>query len=128
MSSDIAKLCEAKGVKCDARYGKNKEPAQWEHAAHSYRVTLRYQGRQLSTDFHCGAALGEPTAADVLSCLLSDMSSFDNARSFEEWASEFGYDPDSRAAEKVYKACAAIAPKVRRFLGDDLEAFLNAEH
>jgi len=29
----------------------------------------------------------------------------DNAASFEEWADEFGFDRDSRKAEKTWKSC-----------------------
>lgn len=49
-----------------------------------------------------------PSTADVLYCLLSDAQASD-AGSFEEWAGDLGYDTDSRAAERVYKACMDVA-------------------
>ncbi len=60
----------------------------------------------------------EPKAAEVLSCLASDAAGFDNAQSFEDWADEYGYDADSRKAEKIYKAVEKAAHRLRAFLGD----------
>lgn len=65
---------------------------------------------------HHGA---EPTAADVLDCLASDSSSVDQS-DFETWCGDLGYDPDSRKAEKTYKACQHAAKRLKAFLGDDL--------
>lgn len=41
----------------------------------------------------------EPTAYDVLACITK----YDPG-TFEDFCSEFGYDTDSRSAEKIYKA------------------------
>lgn len=35
------------------------------------------------------------------------------AGGFENWASEYGYDTDSRKAESIYQACLDIALKLR---------------
>lgn len=43
-----------------------------------------------------------PRAADVLHSVVLDNPSGD---SFEEWANDFGYDPDSRKAEDIYNQC-----------------------
>lgn len=58
-----------------------------------------------------------PDLASVLDCLRSDASSIDDARSFEDWAANFGYDTDSRKAEKAYRACQDSAQALRHFLG-----------
>ncbi len=60
----------------------------------------------------------EPDKADVLYSLAMDASVLD-APSFEEWASDFGYDTDSREAEKTYRACLDIALKLRNAIGED---------
>lgn len=84
--------------------------------------------RTLTVPFYMGPAhTREPDASEVLSCLVSDATSFDNARSFEEWASDFGYDPDSRKAEATYREVEAQTARVIRFLGDTWDAFRNAE-
>jgi hypothetical protein len=66
---------------------------------------------------HNGA---KPTLEEVLDCLASDGAGYENARSFEEWASEYGYDTDSRKAERTYKAIAKQAEALKRVLGEEL--------
>jgi len=99
----------------------NKNNPEWKDANH-YKVTLKMGRRQLSTYFSQGYGIkGEPRAEDVLSALASDSAGIENARSFEDWAGDLGYDDtDSRKAEKVYKACERQADKLKNFLGDDL--------
>jgi hypothetical protein len=60
-----------------------------------------------------------PELADVLDCIASDASSYENAQSFEDWASEFGYDTDSRKAEKMYRAIKRQAEQLKRMLGEE---------
>ena len=64
-----------------------------------------------------GAAKLQPKVADVLSSLALDSSVLDES-SFEDWASSLGYDPDSRKAESIYRACLDIALKLRNGLGE----------
>jgi len=58
-----------------------------------------------------------PTIGEVLQCIASDCQSIEDARNFEEWASEFGFDTDSRKAERTYNACRDEAQTWRTFLG-----------
>ncbi len=53
-----------------------------------------------------------PNPLDVLHSLVLDAATID-CRDFEEWASEFGYDTDSRRAEATYRACLDIGLKMR---------------
>lgn len=90
-----------------------------------YDVTLKMGRRQYTIPFGMGYAhTSEPTAYDVLACLLSDASSAENARSFEEWAGDYGYDTDSRSAERTYNAVVKQTEKLRRFLGDKFDAYV----
>lgn len=59
----------------------------------------------------------EPNALDVISSLVLDSSVLDSS-GFEDWAGEFGYDTDSREAEKTYRACLEIALKLRNGIGE----------
>lgn len=59
-----------------------------------------------------------PKSADVIHSLISDSDVIEHG-SFESWANDFGYDTDSRDAEKTYNACLAIALKLRAGIGDD---------
>lgn len=58
-----------------------------------------------------------PVFADVLACLALDASVLDSG-GFEEWASEYGCDTDSRKAEATYRACLEVALKLRAALGE----------
>ena len=60
----------------------------------------------------------EPELDDVCHSLLSDGAAHFDSLTFEEWARELGYDPDSRKAEKVFNSCVgegrALARAIRR--------------
>lgn len=61
-----------------------------------------------------------PTADEVLDCLASDASSIENANNnFEAFCDDYGYDIDSRKAEKTFNACARQAQRLNKFLGED---------
>lgn len=61
--------------------------------------------------------IAHPTAVDVISALCMDSDVIDYAR-FEDWAECFGYDADSRSAEKTYRACLEIALALRAAIGE----------
>jgi len=111
----------------DARLPLEKQD-DWQRRSFGYSCTLAYKRRKMKLDFFMGQANpSPPTSYDVLECLLSDASSIENARSFEEWASELGMDPDSRKVEKTYRASVRQTEKLRALLGDDYEVFFSAE-
>lgn len=91
---------------------------------HGYKGKLgavQYSTRKLTVYFskgygHHGA---EPTTAEVLSCLADDASGSDD-HSFADWCGEYGYDEDSRTAERTWKACQHAAKRLLAFLGTDL--------
>ncbi len=56
--------------------------------------------------------------ADVVYCLVNDASAIDHP-DFESWASDYGFDTDSRKAEKIYQACLDIGLKMRATLADE---------
>jgi hypothetical protein len=60
----------------------------------------------------------EPEVAEVLECLALDASGFENARGFADWCGDYGYDTDSRRAERTHRAVARQAAELRRFLGE----------
>ena len=61
-----------------------------------------------------------PEVEDVLNSLALDAGSYDNSRNFEDFCSDFGYDEDSRTAEKIYNACAEMSKSLKYFLGSEL--------
>lgn len=87
-----------------------------------YKVTLRMNGRQMTVPFSQGYGIKhEPTAADVLDCLASDAAGFQNTRSFEEWAAEYGYDTDSRKAESTFRNVKRQTEKLMNLIGDHFD-------
>jgi len=126
----MIEFCEREGVRIACETAEPPQGDDWPADAFHWKVTLRLKGRRLTTEFHQGSAhTAEPTAADVLACLVSDAASVESEDGFEGWADSLGYDADSRKAERTYKACARIRDRVRRFLPDhDLFDLANLEH
>ena len=100
----------------------------WEH--HAYTVELRRTNhRPMRVPWRQGLGItDDPDPARVLEALLSDAATVNNARSFEEWAADLGYDPDSRKAEGIYKAARKQTDQLCDLLGDDyLDAVFPTE-
>lgn len=87
----------------------------------NYKCRLRANGRQMTLYFSKGIAHHgvAPEADEVLDCLASDAAGFENAQGFEDWASEYGYDTDSRKAERIYATVERQAAKLKTLLGED---------
>lgn len=79
---------------------------------------LRKDKRRMTVPFSCGVGHNgkAPKVEDVLDCLASDSASIENAQSFEEWCAEYGYDTNSRKAEKTFKICQRQAAKLKQFM------------
>ena len=85
-----------------------------------YRITLKREGKRYSFNFgqsitNSGKDI-KPTAYDILSCIQK----YDPG-TFSDFCGEFGYDEDSRKAEKVYKAVCKEWAGVERVFGDVIE-------
>lgn len=116
---------KVQGYRVTATYRGDKA-APWEGKGpanyNRHTVTVSRDGKRLSFDFW--ASLIEPEVRDTdglksaFACFLSDAIA--GARSFEEFCSEFGYDPDSRRAERIHRACQKALAKAER-MGLDLD-------
>lgn len=88
-----------------------------------WRVTLRKappSARRMTIYYSMGPALDhEPRADEVLDCLASDASGCENAQSFEDWCRGYGYDTDSRKAEKTYQIIENQARRLKAFCATD---------
>lgn len=58
----------------------------------------------------------EPRIEDVLYCLVSDADVL-NTASYEEWASTYGYDEDSRKGEAMYRDCLKQSLALKNIIG-----------
>lgn len=86
-----------------------------------WKVQLKRGPKRMTIVFSKGFGHnGEPpTIEEVLDCLASDSASIVDSPNFEEWAEDFGYDPDSRQAERTYSAVRAQASRLLVFLGEN---------
>lgn len=103
--------------------------SEWGPDARHFRCRIRCDKRSFGLYFTQGSAhTADPTISDVLYCLACDASGYDNYGNFEDWCGEYGYDPDSRKAERIYRAVKKQAEQLRRTVGDDAyAAILNCE-
>lgn len=81
-------------------------------------------GKYVAAKLHPAKKIQPPPLADILYSLVQDASVLDSG-GFENWASDYGYDTDSRKAEAMYQACLKIALELRALLGADTVANLS---
>jgi hypothetical protein len=113
----LKSLIERDGVRADVSYGASVPTPEDFRDSTAWTVVLRRKGRKLSVPFFTGSAITEdPTAHVVLDCVLSDALIGEDT--FEGFASEFGYEEDSRKAYATWESCVKMARKVRKFLQD----------
>ncbi len=106
------------------RHGERKETSTggyvWDHYA--YTLTFSRPGNPPQQDFPWKQGLGitdDPDPAEVLGSVARDYEDT-KCKTFEEWAAEYGYDADSRAAEKIFKTCLQMGAQLRALgLGND---------
>ena len=122
----------------------------WHKRAVGMRLKIEYKGREYAFDYWMGTGYFECinphfprweiatnreiytlrlkedaiTPGSLMHSHLTDYYSADY--SFEEFCGEYGYDTDSRRAERIHRAVQEQARQMRRLLGDDLETFLDA--
>lgn len=91
-----------------------------------WRCTIRRGRLSTTVVFSMGSAFTgrQPELDEVLDCLASDASGHANARDFEDWAADYGYDIDSRKAERTYRAIGRQTEGLRRVMGDLFDRLL----
>jgi hypothetical protein len=119
------------GIKSVTEYGNTQTERHydtlddWQKQANPWTITLRRGRKRMTVPFFTGPAITEePDAKDALNALLLDASGYENASSFEDWCSEYGYDTDSRTAERIWKQVERQTKKLKQFLGDKYETYL----
>lgn len=84
-----------------------------------FTIQLKHGGKSYTFKFGQSIAAGakEPTMYDVLTCLQKY-----EVGTFENFCGDFGYDQDSRTAERIYKAvCKEFENMERLFSHEILE-------
>lgn len=107
----------------------DRNPDMSDFEGDHWKVTLKRPGHRMTLVFSKGYGHqgGAPTVIEVLECLQSDARGAEECASFEDFCDYFGYDNDSRRAEKTYKDFKRQAAKLRTFLRDLFEEFLDCE-
>lgn len=117
-------------LRTDITYGNNVSwdtLDNWQKESNPWTVVLRYGKRRMSFPFWTGQACNEPGCFDAAYCVVSDSQGVENSGSFEAWCLEYGYDTDSRTAERIYKQCLRQARNLQRLLGVDYEEILSLD-
>lgn len=87
-----------------------------EHA--KFKVRFSRNGKQWTLDFYQSLSEGanEPTIYDVLACVQKC-----DPGNFEQFCWEYGYNSDSRRAERIYEAVVDEYENVVRLFGDVMD-------
>lgn len=101
-----------------------KQGAKW---TLDYRDAITFETEKGRRAVNRGSGVGfqkpiEPDPVDVIWSLMRDADVLDSG-GFENWASELGYDTDSRKAEAIYHEaiyheCLELALKLRAGIGE----------
>lgn len=105
-------ILDALGLRLDwIEVGRRPEEYNWQPGSRHFRVQIvRGNIPRMTTFYSQGPAVkGVPTLEGVLYSLLMDSAGADEGVTFEDWAADMGMDPDSRGAERTFKACQKIA-------------------
>jgi len=115
-AADAGRPFKFRATRINARPDRGDE---WDKTARHWRITITRDGRQMRLHYSQGSAIkDDPTLEDVLDCVAMDAAGINNAQGFEDWCSEYGYDTDSRKAERVYLECVEQAEKLAALIGD----------
>lgn len=89
----------------------------------AYRMGTGHRIKKFSrrTGTHEMVALPEPPLDMVLDAIVSDARCYDEATSWEDFAGNLGYDPDSRKGEAAYRACGETLHWLTTFVGGRAE-------
>lgn len=111
-------------IKVKPDYG--PPPPGWGAGTRNFKVTLRRGKKSLTTEYHQGSAhTSEPRAEEVLESLAIDAGC--GEKSYNDFVDDFGME-HSAESKRMYKACSRMAPKLKKFLGnEDYEAVLQDE-
>lgn len=96
----------------------------WEHYAYELLLTNRALGTSMTLPWMQGVGITEDPDERphvVVDCMISDAWSIETSNGFEDWAREWGYDTDSRRAEKMYREVEARAAEFIDFIGGAAE-------
>jgi hypothetical protein len=101
---------------------------KWEKTANAYGVSLRYQGRKMSFVYYQGTGIKtEPSCADLVHCLSSDLNILNSCETYECFVGCFGLDIYSH---KIYAHLKKQGARYEKLIGnsDVLSQLLEMEY
>jgi hypothetical protein len=122
--SELSEALESLNIVYSVEYLGHAFQDTWEHDL--WEVTINGEAFCYRTGVgHRKAGLAvDPPMADVVHCLISDGNAC--LQDFEDWASDLGYDTDSRKAYATWVACCETGHRLARVL--DIEPLAGLEH
>ena len=82
-----------------------------------FECKIKYSGLQYTFDYQCNTNYMHPTLEDCMSCILGDMTAYDNARDVIDFCNEFGYE--DLQGLKIYKTCKKVSKALHRLFTED---------
>lgn len=121
----------AKGeiIVCTVKFVGKKGNGDFDSWQHN-KVTVRNVATKKSCQFDFWGSKVKPHmdnrdgAVNALDCFAMDSLSVQD-HDFRSFCSEFGYDEDSRTAEKVFKGCLRMEEKFERVIGETDDYFTD---
>lgn len=103
-------------VKKVIRFTKERSLCAWQNGLEKHGLSCRFKDKRGLVNLLAAFARSTKTHPDVddvlFSCLLDGQADFDGY-SFEDFASEMGYDSDSIKAHKIYEECRETGRRFR---------------
>ena len=91
---------------------------EWPHHLWELVLTNGTDGTEMTLDWTTGIGItADPEAPEVMDNLIGMAWGYWNSRSFEEWASDYGYDLDSLKAYRLYDEVKAQSEEFKAFVG-----------
>jgi hypothetical protein len=114
--SDLAIRCRPVGVNRDAYDGM---PVPDPLPVYRYSCELHGSNGDRPLRTVVATDTGAPDIRDVLDGVAAEAAVVDEARRYERWADQMGFDRDSRRGERAYRAARRQARLLRGLLGDE---------
>jgi hypothetical protein len=129
IEQDLPALLNELGVTLKIRHKSHPANANaWQLKANCYRVTLSYQERTYSLYYYQGTGIKqEPSVADVVHCLSSDLNLLSSCDSLKCFGDCFGWDENTA---NTYRAIKRQSARYSKLIGDPatLEAIASKEY
>ena len=137
-------LAEFKEFKLKSLFYGDKQPKHWSEGEDNWNnhvVHVRWGDSGLRTSFEFWGSTNDPEIDSEEDLLYAFQAFIDDViageKDFEEFCGEFGFDTDSRRAERIWRMCRNSARKFRRItfgvvdpcdLYNELQEYLEGDH